>query len=69
MTPFEKAIRVRENLAADFLRIVTGRRGHFRLESGHHSQLWIDLDALFADPSTVDPFVEVRRNVPATFRN
>lgn len=49
---------VRENLAADFFRIVAGRRGHFRLESGHHSQLWIDLDPLFADPSAVDPFVE-----------
>jgi len=49
---------VSENLAADFFRIVTGRRGHFRLESGHHSQLWIDLDALFADPNAVDPLVE-----------
>lgn len=49
---------VKENLASDFFRIVTGRRGHFRLESGHHSQLWIDLDPLFADPRAVDPFVD-----------
>jgi orotate phosphoribosyltransferase len=43
--------------AAAFLEIVDGRRGHFRLESGHHSALWLDLDPLFSDPSRVDPFV------------
>ncbi len=42
---------------ASFLRLVAGRRGHFRLESGHHSDLWLDLDPLFADPQAVDPFV------------
>lgn len=33
------------------------RRGHFRLESGHHSALWLDLDALFSEPQRVAPFV------------
>ena len=33
------------------------RRGHFRLESGHHGELWLDLDALFARPARVAPFV------------
>ena len=42
---------------ASFLKLVSGRRGHFRLESGHHSDLWLDLDPLFADPRAVDPFV------------
>jgi orotate phosphoribosyltransferase len=41
-----------------FLRLAEGRRGHFRLESGHHSTLWLDLDALFADPRAIAPFVE-----------
>jgi orotate phosphoribosyltransferase len=41
-----------------FLRLAQGRRGHFRLESGHHSTLWLDLDALFADPRAIAPFVE-----------
>jgi orotate phosphoribosyltransferase len=27
------------------------------LESGHHSALWLDLDALFADPRAIAPFV------------
>ena len=43
--------------AAAFLEIVDGRRGHFRLESGHHSALWLDLDPLFSEPRKVDPFV------------
>lgn len=40
-----------------FLKLVSGRRGHFRLESGHHTDLWLDLDPLFGDPRAVDPFV------------
>lgn len=43
--------------ASAFLKTVSGRRGHFRLESGHHSTLWLDLDALFAEPSRIEPFV------------
>ena len=40
-----------------FLELVDGRRGHFRLESGHHGGLWLDLDPLFAEPRRVEPFV------------
>lgn len=43
--------------AADFLDLVGGRRGHFSLESGHHSRLWLDLESLFADPRPIEPFV------------
>ena len=43
--------------SAAFLEIVAGRRGHFRLESGHHSALWLDLDPLFSEPRRVEPFV------------
>ncbi len=46
-----------EITAADFLDLVDGRRGHFRLESGHHSGLWLDLDSLFADSGIISPFV------------
>lgn len=28
---------------------VSASRGHFRYESGHHGDLWLDLDALFVD--------------------
>ncbi|MBC7789613.1 MAG: orotate phosphoribosyltransferase [Anaerolineae bacterium] len=44
--------------AAAFLDLVASRRGHFRLESGHHSRLWLDLDTLFAKPRRIAPFVE-----------
>ncbi|MFL5495422.1 MAG: phosphoribosyltransferase family protein [Gemmatimonadales bacterium] len=40
-----------------FLALVSGRRGHFRLESGHHGELWLDLDGLFAQPVRVAPLV------------
>jgi orotate phosphoribosyltransferase len=44
--------------AAGFMRLVAGRTGHFRLESGLHSRLWLDLDGLFADPVAVEPFID-----------
>jgi orotate phosphoribosyltransferase len=52
--------------AAAFIDLVAGRRGHFAMESGYHSALWLDLDALFAS-SRVQPFVsaladELRRH-------
>jgi orotate phosphoribosyltransferase len=43
--------------ADEFLTMVAGRKGHFLLESGHHGELWLDLDALFAEPRRVAPMV------------
>jgi orotate phosphoribosyltransferase len=40
-----------------FLRLVRSRRGHFLMESGCHSSLWLDLDTLFDDAAAVDPYV------------
>lgn len=51
-----------ETKTAAFLDLVAGRRGHFRLESGHHSGLWLDLDALFAEPKRIEPFVAALAN-------
>ena len=39
------------------LGFVPARRGHFQLESGHHGGLWLDLDALFAEPRRLEPLV------------
>jgi len=47
-----------EKTAAAFFELVAARRGHFRLESGHHSGLWLDLDGLFAEPKRIAPFVD-----------
>jgi len=43
--------------ADGLIEALAARRGHFRLESGHHGELWLDLDALFARPARVAPFV------------
>jgi orotate phosphoribosyltransferase len=37
--------------------LIDGRRGHFQLESGHHGELWLDLDTLFLNPARLVPFV------------
>ncbi len=47
-----------DDLAATFFELVSARNGHFQLESGHHSALWLDLDTLFAEPSRVQPLIE-----------
>ncbi len=43
--------------SADLLSLTSPRCGHFRLESGHHANLWLDLEDLFVQPSLVRPFV------------
>ena len=45
-------------MSADLLTLLAGRRGHFRMESGYHSELWFSLDRLFDDPQRLDPFVD-----------
>ena len=45
-------------MTADVLTLVSGSEGHFRLESGHHTNRWLDLDPLFADAARVQPFVD-----------
>src|ERR1700687_779887 len=44
--------------AETLLEIGAGRQGHFQLESGYHSELWLDLDALFAESRRIAPLVE-----------
>jgi orotate phosphoribosyltransferase len=46
-----------ENRTDELARLLTARSGHFRLESGHHGDLWLDLEALFLRPSLLRPFV------------
>lgn len=40
----------------ELIDMLSYRAGHFRLESGHHGNLWIDLDQLFLRPRTVARF-------------
>ena len=39
------------------LSLVRGRRGHFQLESGHHGDLWLELETLCLRPREMQPFV------------
>jgi len=41
----------------DIFDALPSRRGHFALESGYHTDLWITLDALFVDPASLAPHV------------
>jgi orotate phosphoribosyltransferase len=38
------------------LAMMSARTGHFPLESGHHGELWLELDALFWTPAALEPF-------------
>jgi orotate phosphoribosyltransferase len=35
------------------VQLLRGRRGHFLLESGHHGDLWLDLEWLCLEPRLV----------------
>lgn len=39
----------------DIIDALPAREGHFRLESGYHTDLWLALDALFVDPREMAP--------------
>ena len=44
-------------MQSELLTLIAARNGHFRLESGHHGNLWLDLDPLFVRPGRLRPFV------------
>jgi orotate phosphoribosyltransferase len=45
------------NQPNDLLALLAGRRGHFQMESGYHTEAWFELDRLFADADRLQPFV------------
>jgi orotate phosphoribosyltransferase len=51
------------------LELLDGRAGHFQLESGHHGELWLDLDAFLLRPALLLPYVEaLARRLAETVR-
>jgi orotate phosphoribosyltransferase len=42
-------------MTVDILKTLPVRRGHFLLESGYHTDLWFNLDALFVSPKDLAP--------------
>jgi orotate phosphoribosyltransferase len=47
-----------ENDRLDVEGLLPARKGHFRLESGHHGDLWLDLELLFFRPAQLRPLAE-----------
>jgi orotate phosphoribosyltransferase len=46
--------------------LMSGTRGHFRFESGHHGELWLELDSLFVRPEALArPVAELARRLSA----
>ncbi len=44
-------------MTGDVLDALPARRGHFLLESGYHTDLWLTLDGMFVDTPTLAPLV------------
>lgn len=40
----------------ELMNLLAARNGHFRYESGYHSDLWLDLDPLYVRPRVIQPF-------------
>jgi len=44
-----------EKMQDQLLKLLSARQGHFLFESGHHGDLWLDLESLFFRPQLVRP--------------
>jgi orotate phosphoribosyltransferase len=44
-------------MTSDLLATVPSRDGHFRVESGYHTNIWLTLDGLFTDAAAIMPAV------------
>ncbi|HEV2012599.1 MAG TPA: phosphoribosyltransferase family protein [Candidatus Dormibacteraeota bacterium] len=42
---------------AELLSLVATKHGHFRLESGYHADVWLELDQLFVRPTALKPLI------------
>jgi orotate phosphoribosyltransferase len=46
-------------VAQHTLSALPSRNGHFELESGYHTSIWLTLDAVFTDPAAIAPQVDL----------
>ncbi len=50
----------------ELLSLLAPRKGHFRLESGHHGDLWLEIPRLYLNPGRLRPFaVELAHRLAA----
>jgi orotate phosphoribosyltransferase len=45
-------------MSSDVFRTLPAREGHFRLESGYHTGLWLSLETVFVDPERIAPLID-----------
>ncbi len=43
-------------MPTSLIELLAARRGHFKLESGYHGDVWMDLEPLFQQPGRLQPF-------------
>jgi orotate phosphoribosyltransferase len=64
--PATNSINAAGTMQDDLIKLLAGRRGHFQMESGYHSELWFQLGPLFEQPDRLRPFVtELARRLSA----
>jgi orotate phosphoribosyltransferase len=42
----------------EILGLFAARKGHFRFESGHHGDLWLDVPLAFVEPARIRPYAQ-----------
>src|SRR5262249_22319993 len=46
------------SMSTDVLKLLPARRGHFVFESGHHGELWLDLERLCLHPEPIQKLAD-----------
>ena len=52
---FDSVSEVLKIMQEDVLNLLSARQGHFLLESGHHGNLWLELELLCLSPTRIRP--------------
>src|SRR5437763_13326045 len=53
-------------MSEEIVGLMAARTGHFRLESGHHGDLWLEIEPIFLRPGRLRPFAaELARRLGA----
>lgn len=50
-------------MSSELLSLVRGRRGHFLYESGHHGDMWFDLETLCLHPAALQPHIHALADI------
>lgn len=54
-------------MSSDILSLVRGRRGHFLYESGHHADMWFDLETLCLNPAALQAHIDALAEIVSRY--